>query len=270
MDFHLSIALRLRFTDNMISFGADLFRSPLFTILKNPARATSLVRLTLKWYRLYFDTQKKINPDQATVIETDVDDRIPPDERGIYPYLFASVYVMYIIWHVLDRLSHAQYLRTTTAYNRMIIEAERFFLSHPTRMRDRSRLSHPLTRFTQTIDGLTNCFPSLHVGLVVLSYQVIKNSSETNPLLLSALKKSCIDVCRSTMQTKQHSIMDVIGGVALTKRVYEASFEEPFHDLLDDILPELTPAERSQVKKAVHDCPDLPSLMKRLQDLFTR
>ncbi len=227
------------------------------------------MRLILKWYRIYFDTQKKISAEKATVIETPMDDRIPPEEQAIYPYLFASVYVMYIVWHVLDRLTHAQYLRTTKAYDRMIIEAEHFFLRRPTCMRNRSRLSHPLTRFMQTIDGPTNCFPSLHVGLVVLSYQIVRDTEATDPLLVAALRKTCIDVCRSTMQTKQHSMMDVIGGVALTKRVYEASFQGPFEDFLDEILPELSAREIAPVKRAVAECPDLPSLMDRLEILFT-
>ncbi|MBM4320511.1 MAG: hypothetical protein FJ125_11260 [Deltaproteobacteria bacterium] len=236
--------------------------------MRHPLRVTSIARTVLEWLDIYFRCQAEIDPDLALVIETEVDDRIAPREHGIYTYLFACIYILYMAWYLMDRVSHAEYRAARRAFRQMILEAQRVFRARPTRMRDRARLSHPLLRYTQTVDGPTNCFPSMHVGLVVLAYQIIRGSVRADELLLQTMRRSCIDVCRSTMETKQHSVIDVIGGMELAHSVYKANFEGECEDLAAAVLPELRPLELEQVQALRGRGIDLVELGGELLALF--
>jgi hypothetical protein len=221
--------------------------APLTRLLLNSRRVAEVLGLVHFWIRTYFGAQAKTDPEVARNVELAVDDRIPPREEAIYPYLFAAIYILYVVWHMLDRLPAKRYRAAREGYREMIVTAREVFLSRPTRMRDRKRLRHPLTLLTQTIDGPTNCFPSLHVALVVFSYQVLKDSAE--PLVVQAMRRSCLEVCRSTLESKQHSMADVIGGIALSGQIYRGRFEgESFEDLLPEVLPELKPGELEAVR----------------------
>ncbi len=213
--------------------------SPIFRVIRHPTRAYAIIQLLLLWIKTYFEAQKKVKEDQALVIETSWDQKMIHTEWAIYPYLFACGYIFAIGWYLLNEFTHAQYLQAHAAFKDLIVESARFFVAHPTRMKDRTKVAHPLLRFTQTIDGQTNCFPSMHVSLVLLSYQIIKDGHETNPLRMDALRQACIDICRSTMQTKQHSIIDVVGGIAITRQIYSDHFSGQFEDFIGEILPEL-------------------------------
>lgn len=244
------------------------YRSPLPRILLHPFRTRTLLRLILKWLKLYFTAQEEAKSRQAVVIETSVDDRIEPDDRAIYPYLFAVVYILFVAWSVFDRLEKPQYKRCKRAFLGMMEQAQQTFLEVPTTMRDRRRLKHPLVRYTQSIDGPTNCFPSLHVALVVLSYQIIKDSEPTDELMLDAMRKSCIEICRSTLETKQHSVIDVVGGIEIARQSYEANSEGSFEPLLAEIIPELTLGELNVIAEAVDGATDLIGLLRKLLERF--
>jgi hypothetical protein len=241
---------------------------PLFNLIKHPSRVTSIARVFWLWFKTYFAAQKKTKTENATIIETSLDDRIAPDEQAIYPYLFACLYILYVVWVLLDQISHKNYQHAHKAFKELILEAEEIFLEFPTRMSNRNRIFHPLTRFVQTIDGPTNCFPSLHVALITLSYFIMDHEAKTETLLHSALRKSCIDICRSTMKTKQHSMIDVIGGLVITERKFEKYFQTVPEDILGEILPELTDAERTQIRKICKETPDFPILMQELLSQF--
>lgn len=244
------------------------YRSPLPRILLHPFRTRTLLRLILKWLKLYFTAQEKAKERPALVIETAIDDRIKPDDRAIYPYLFAAVYILFVAWSVFDRLDSQQYKRCKRAFLSMMEEAQRTFLEVPTSMRDRRRLNHPLVRYTQSIDGPTNCFPSLHVALVVLSYQIIKDSEPTDELMLSAMRKSCIEICRSTLKTKQHSVIDVVGGIEVARQNYAGNFDGSFEPLLAEIVPEITHNELNLIAQAVDGANNLSELLRRLLEQF--
>ncbi|MBI5477884.1 MAG: hypothetical protein HY906_03445 [Deltaproteobacteria bacterium] len=246
-----------------MAYGKQLIK-----VLRHPVRFVSVLRTVLTWLEIYFTTQNETDEDAAEVIETEADDRIAPDGQAIYPYLFACVYILFVAWYLMDKVSVGEYRKAREAFLKMIHEARAAFRAKPSRMRDRSRLDHPLVRFTQTVDGPTNCFPSLHVALVTLSYQIIKQHAPDDALLLSAMRESCIEICRSTMRTKQHSIIDVIGGIELARRAVDAHFGGAFEDLTTVTLPELTPDEVAQIRAIVSGRPDLPELGRELLRLF--
>ena len=240
------------------------YKNPIPRMLGHPVRVAAVARLILFWIKTYFTTQSEVGDAEYTIVETPLDERLPPDEEGVYPYLFACVYILFVSWVILDRLTPHRYRRAKAAYREMIGTARRVFVATPTRMRNRRRSSHPLLLFTQQVDGPTNCFPSLHVALVMLSYKILKDRGELDELLRAAMRTSCIDICRSTMRTKQHSVIDVIGGIELARRTYAGHFDVGFEDLLAEVLPELTDAERATVHELCEREGDLGSLLTAL------
>ncbi|MFC1707669.1 hypothetical protein ACFL59_12780 [Planctomycetota bacterium] len=244
------------------------YENPIPKLVKHPFRLFAVMRIVFMWIRIYFTTQSEADPAQAEVIETALDERIPPEEEGVYPYLFACVYILYVCWYVMDRLSPGHYRRAARAYSEMIVAAKRVFTERPTRMGNRQRSDHPLLLFTQEVDGPTNCFPSLHVALVTLSYQIVKDSMESEDLLLAAMRRSCVDICRSTLRTKQHSVIDVIGGIELSRKSYLKHFKGAFENLLEEVVPELTPEELSSIAAVVTDSRNLIALQQSLLAQF--
>lgn len=241
-------------------------------MLRHPTRVGAAIRIGLLWRKTYFGAQKKVALGDALLIETTKDDLIAIQEGAIYPYLFAGVYIVYVIWFLLDKLEDDRYASATDAYENLIRESVRIFEENPTRMRDRERIRHPLTRFLHTIDGPTNCYPSLHVSLMVLSYQILKDEPKATAFQCEAMKQACIDVCRSTMQTKQHSIIDVIGGFAITRMVFEGAFAKGrFDNFIEEILPELNDGELTKVKNLMNEHRhDLTVLLDELLTEFTQ
>lgn len=253
----------------MIRWTAFNLKSPVFKVIRHPTRAVALVQLVLLWIKSYFSAQKQADLSRADIIQKKIDDRVQTQPLAIYPYLFAIVYILYIGWYVLNQFTHTQYLAAYHAFRRLIQESCKIFVARPTRMRDRSAVSHPLLRFTQTIDDQTNCYPSMHVSLVVLSYQILKDGHEKDPLRLEAMRHSCIDISRSTLQTKQHSIIDVIGGHEIARQIYQSQFEGSFENLLPEILTELSEQEHQTIGRLIQQNPDLIQLLDHLLDLFS-
>lgn len=228
----------------------------------------SMCRLARRWNSAYFDAQKRAGPLSAAPTDTAIDKRVLIDEQAIYPYLFAGAYLTGCASILISELSPEQYNRAIHAYQSLIDEAERVFIARPTRLKTRLQLTHPLTRFLQTIDGPTNCFPSLHVALVALTYQIIKDLPDKSESLLPALRQSCIDICRSTLPTRQHSIVDVIGGLALSERTYLRFFGGKCEDLLCALIPELRADELGAIRPLIARYDELPILMDGLMTLF--
>lgn len=238
-------------------------------IFNRPTRMVSLTRLGYQWYRSYFGAQKLAVFETATVTETPVDRRISLDEQGIYPYLFTTLYLTYAGWLMISKLSEEHYQNALSAYLSVITEAEQVFSKRPSKLSNRAQ-AHPLTQWLQSVDGPTNCYPSLHVALSLLAYQVMRNSPDTNPESKRVLKKICIDQCRSTMKIRQHSVIDVIGGYALARNAYRKFMGSQFKGHMAEILPELTLGELASVEELLEQEGDLLELLDRLLVLFDR
>jgi len=246
------------------------YQNPIPRILKHPLRVTALMRLTLHWIRAYFTAQQENHGGPHTVVETAVDDRVPVDGRAIYPYLFAGVYVMYTAWTILDQLPAAQYRRAKSAFFAMIDSSREIFVRWPTRMRGRGRDEHPLLAYAQEIDGPTNCYPSLHVGITALAFQILRGHEELEPQLLAAMRRAYVEICRSTMQTKQHSMVDVLGGLELARQIYQRHFDGEYEDLAAEILEELTAEELGGAQRLCAEEEDLGALLPQLLAYFEK
>jgi len=244
--------------------------NPIPRLLKHPLRVSAVLQLTLRWIKAYFSAQEEVDVDDCTIVETAVDERIAPDAEGIYPYLFASIYAMYAGWIVLDRLPTRRYRRARSAFLDLITESRQIFVTHPTCMRDRERSDHPLLRYTQRVDGPTNCFPSLHVAITTLAYQIVRDQEELDPLLAAALRRACVDVCRSTLRTKQHAVVDVIGGFEIARRIFERNMEGRYEDLMPTVLPELSDDELHAARVCCENAEDVGALLRPLLEAFSR
>ena len=227
----------------------DDLKETALSFLKHPARLASLGRLGVHWYSAYFGAQKDTKNLATCLTDSPLDERIPIDEQAIYSYLFACLFLPASGLLFLNVLNDEEYPRVIQAYEDLIAKSKCVFLERPTRLKSRLMLTHPLTRLLQSVDGPTNCFPSLHVALVVLTYQIAKNAASGPLSVLPTLKQTCIDICRATLKTRQHSVIDVIGGVALAEQTYHRHLSGPVESLMESILPELDASELETIRQ---------------------
>ena len=240
-------------------------------LIRLPARTVAAGHLCYLWYSTYFGAQKLARGRKAMRTDTYLDQRVPIEEQAIYPYLFATIYLPASVLVLLNSLTNVEFDSAIQAYESMILTAKNAFCCNPTRIKSREMLTHPVTKLLQSIDGPTNCFPSLHVALVTLSYEILKNAKSQERSLLPAMKQSCIDICRATVKTRQHSILDVIGGIALSEQTYRKYFGGATDDLLSLILPELSDTESLTIKELIKQYDDplqlLDALLARFHNL---
>lgn len=71
-----------------------------------------------------------------------------------------------------------------------------------------------MVRLTYSVDTCTNVFPSMHVVGVIAATGAVFNNKVLRRYWLPAVVL-CILICASTVFLKQHSILDVYGGIAL-------------------------------------------------------
>lgn len=86
-----------------------------------------------------------------------------------------------------------------------------------------------LVMFLYSIDGTNNVFPSIHVANAIgvhvslINCNRLKNKNKVKILSLVAM----ISICASTVFIKQHSIIDVAGGVILAMIIYILVYKIP-------------------------------------------
>jgi len=107
--------------------------------------------------------------------------------RKILPYASGVIFVALIIFLIFP-----------VEYPRMLYTSDNLLIS--------------LFRLT---DGPGNCFPSLHVAITVLlsfCYMLVERSTLKRVLMWLW----SIAVCISVLTTKQHYLIDIFGGIAIT------------------------------------------------------
>lgn len=73
----------------------------------------------------------------------------------------------------------------------------------------------PLIHLFRLTDGPGNCFPSLHVGITMLlsfCYMLVEESTRKRTLMWIWTTAICVSV----LTTKQHYIIDILGGIAIS------------------------------------------------------
>lgn len=86
-----------------------------------------------------------------------------------------------------------------------------------------------LVNFIYSHDGTNNVFPSVHVCNAIGVYLALENCSKLKNNLIFRTLSSIIMICisASTVLIKQHSIIDVAGGVGLATILYLGIYQAP-------------------------------------------
>ncbi|MFK7874046.1 MAG: hypothetical protein AB8C84_12920 [Oligoflexales bacterium] len=232
-------------------------------------RSLCVLKLTWDWWQAYKTAQENVDDEQAKIIETLQDRKIKPQDEKIYPYLFASIYVLSGSAIIMKDLPQKEFKNLLRMTENLIQESCYIFTRIPTRMAMRQSFQHPLVKLLHQIDGPTNCFPSLHVSLAIMMKEVIENHEGMDPFMKQVYRETCIDICRSTLELKQHGIVDVLSGQDLAHRILSRDFQlDSCEDLSSEILPEINQDLVQDLRKALSECEDvveaLPYMLKRL------
>ena len=158
------------------------------------------------------------------------DEAIPLVPWTIFAYL--SEYVLFVSAYFLfkDELNRNRY---AWAYFGVLMVGAFFFVFYPTTY---PRVDYPLPAdlnpityiaFTslRAIDNPSNCFPSMHVACCYLTaFAFLPNSESRKRFWIYFIWATVIAI--STLPTKQHYIVDVVGGLALAILGYWVFFKK--------------------------------------------
>jgi len=142
-----------------------------------------------------------------------IDDKIPFIPIFIIPYLGYFVFILITI----VQLWNTEYLNSFfISYILVYLIAGLFWYLFPNGVRrpliKRKDPFSKITSFIYSIDEDSNGFPSAHIfGTLICSYFMFLISPNYWLLILI----TCITICVSTLFTKQHYIIDLIGGIAV-------------------------------------------------------
>jgi len=159
----------------------------------------------------YFLLNRKIK--EAKLIHSSWDDRIPFIAWSVFPYLFFYAPLLYgsiFISFFQPLKDFYEFL-----FSFLIVLSESFltFILYPTRVKEYEVLGTTiwdnLMRKVYQHDKRVTSFPSIHVGIsLVMTYYLYL----WYPNLLFLFACVAISIVISTVTTKQHSIIDVVGG----------------------------------------------------------
>ena len=174
---------------------------------------TLSVFLIIGVYQFYFWCQRH-QLARPRELKLPIDDWIPysPNWVWIYSFLYYPV-ILYINWIVE---SPSQFNRIAISYILLLALQMAFFLAFPVATPEswragsgRRSLSERFLAFVQSFDACSNCFPSMHVSVAMLTalhlYPRLGIWSVAFPLLIGL----------STLFTKQHYLIDIPAGAAL-------------------------------------------------------
>lgn len=83
-------------------------------------------------------------------------------------------------------------------------------------------------------DTSTNVFPSIHVyNSIGVNIAVSRHKSFKHPVVKAASLILCVLICLSTMFLKQHSVIDVLGGLVMGAFIYELVYKTKLSTFID-------------------------------------
>lgn len=172
------------------------------------------------------------NVTEYTVMHCRLDDFIPFCEYFIIPYLFWFLYIAAIIIGLLFFGTKDDFFRCCKYLFLGMTIALLICTLFPNGQEMRPILDDsptPLTRLVTilfAVDTNTNVFPSIHTYNSIAAHLALCKSSLMlkHPRLKWASFVSMILICMSTVFLKQHSILDMFGGIALAIALYGPIF----------------------------------------------
>ena len=161
----------------------------------------------------YLGTEAAFAKQAYVLSPSTLDTAIPFLEWTVWIYLSQFVLVFFAAWKIEDPK-----ILSVTFYSIALASIVSFivFIIFPTRLPRDLNCESIIGRFLFSclymMDGDSNCFPSLHVSLSSLaSYGLYKSAGKFSGLFLFWP----ILVWISTLTTKQHYVIDVVGGIVV-------------------------------------------------------
>jgi membrane-associated phospholipid phosphatase len=142
-------------------------------------------------------------------------------DRGIhfhigFAYVYISFYLLFLISIAGNKKNYSLRCAITVVTNTLIASCIFFFF--PTRMpaaiyTSEEHTHYFLSRFVQSLDVQTNCFPSLHIANAFIAAYYL--TLERKLFVKWIVWTWFILICWSVISTGQHYFYDIIGGIIL-------------------------------------------------------
>lgn len=154
-----------------------------------------------------------------------IDTQIPFIKEFIYPYI-SWMPILYLGFIYLGLTNKSLFWRTLLTYNVGVIAANICFAVFPTHvprpMVGGTDLSSTLVQFIYANDAPFNCFPSVHCLTSYLLFIIINRHLNFRPLARITWSVWLWLIIASTVFVKQHSLLDVAGGILFAEAAYWA------------------------------------------------
>ncbi len=169
------------------------------------------------------------------VIHTWLDDLIPFNEYFIIPYFMWFLYVggvmlFFFLKNAKDFYRLCEYLFAGMTLCLMVCTVFHNGTDLRPVVDPGKNFCCWLVSLLHQIDTSTNVFPSIHVfNSVAVHVAVVKSDSLQNRNGIHFLSLVlCVMICLSTMFLKQHSVMDVMGGLLVAYVLYPLTFNHEY------------------------------------------
>lgn len=184
-------------------------------------------------YLPWFCFLEKTVTSDYYIIHTWLDDWIPFNEYFVIPYLLWFPYVGGVILYFFLHSKEDYYRLCTCLFTGMTLSLAICTVFHNgTDLRvavdpDRN-LCARLVAFLHQADTSTNVFPSIHVfNSIMVHTAVVKSQRFRRGTRMASLVLAVL-ICLSTVFLKQHSVVDVMGGMLMAYGLYPLGYGMPY------------------------------------------
>ncbi|NIK78275.1 membrane-associated phospholipid phosphatase [Paenibacillus castaneae] len=154
-----------------------------------------------------------------------LDTQIPFIRWFIFPYI-SWMPLLYISFLYLAIVNRRVYFRTLIMYNSAVMACNLcfwFFATYvPRPIVESTDIAGYLVNFIYQSDAPYNCFPSIHCLTSYLLLMILKRDVVLPSYLRIFFKILLWLIIASTVFIKQHSILDVFGGILIAEIAYRA------------------------------------------------
>lgn len=180
-------------------------------------------------YMIWFTYLEKTITTKFTPVYSKLDDLIPFAEIFIIPYLLWFLYIFVTVLYFFltsktDFYKYCAYLfiGMTVCLAIYTIWPNGHYLRVNLNTLGRSNIFIDILSMIYRIDTATNVFPSIHVFNSIGALIAIYKSNKLNKIrwIRCSGVILTVSICMSTVFLKQHSILDVFGGIALSLIMY--------------------------------------------------